>query len=148
MKPKEMEELYYRACDAKGFTGSDGQLKIWRQILGRFEKSDLEEAILAYYEKETGFPMPAELKPLAANAQRRRESIEQGERSKVFVHMTCPTCGDHSSGAFTPERVRRPFYCRSIYGPVGSNTILDHGTICGGSMEVKVLDNIPVSADK
>jgi hypothetical protein len=90
IKPAEMSQIYFEACDAKGYKGNDGQLKIWRQTLAYAEKKDLQQALIFYWQDNTDFPMPAELRHLVERA--RRERLAESSEPKEFVEYECPQC--------------------------------------------------------
>jgi len=133
MKPNELEKLYQNACFVKGFEPNDGQFKVWKQVLGWIERIDLEEALTRWYEAETSFPMPAELKPLAMQAKQRREN--KAAQALDYVRRQCPVCGvttvDYNLPSDDAIRI-----CRSSYTPLGFNRprSLPHGQSCGAVM--------------
>lgn len=90
MKPAETAAIYYEACDAKGYKGNEGQLKIWRQQLGYAERKDLERALELYWQTNVEFPMPAQLRHLVERA--RRERLEAADVPKELVEYDCPEC--------------------------------------------------------
>ena len=90
IKPAEMSDLYFAACDAKGYRGTEGQLKIWQQILGYAEKRDLQKALEFYWQDNKEFPMPAELRHLVERA--RRERLQVTDEPCEQVEYECPEC--------------------------------------------------------
>ena len=93
MTPNEIREVYLQACDAKGFQPNEGQLKIWRQVLGFYEKRDLEAAVVLWYTRNSDFPMPGGekgIKPYVEQA--RRERLARSSDKKTLVIYVCPSC--------------------------------------------------------
>jgi hypothetical protein len=113
MTKTDMEELYKVACQGKGYKGSDGQFKVWVLTLGHLEKADLAAAMVEYFTNNTGFPMPAELKPLAEAAKRKRTEVHHERRRVTFV---CPVCSVRVSAFLAPGESTM-IACRSIYTP-------------------------------
>ena len=123
MTEKELRNLYQTACDGKGYIGNEGQFKVWKQTLGWCEERDLAKALVAYFQDNTGFPMPAELKTLAESARRAR--ITAASAIKELVRWRCPDCGIYRSGFLEPAD-HEPRICHGIAREGGN---------CGGLME-------------
>jgi hypothetical protein len=111
IKPIEMSQIYYEACDAKGYKGNEGQLKIWRMTLAYAEKKDLQQALTLYWQENTDFPMPAELRHLVERA--RRERLAESSEPKEFVEYECPECHAPFSTFVSPGDVR-PRICMLV----------------------------------
>lgn len=90
MTDKQLRVLYQTACDGKGFQPNDGQYKIWKQTLGWAEEADLARALMYYFEENTDFPMPAQLKHLIERS--RRERLTASEQPCETVEYGCPEC--------------------------------------------------------
>jgi hypothetical protein len=90
VKPADMGRIYYDACDAKGYKGNEGQLKLWRQMLGYAELRDLQKAMEIYWQDNSDFPMPAQLRHLVERA--RRERMEKSGGPSEMVEYECPSC--------------------------------------------------------
>jgi hypothetical protein len=134
MKPSELERIYAQACATKGFQPSDGQFKTWKQVLGWCEAGDLAQALIWWWESETDFPMPVELKHLAGRAM--RERLARDAEPKDYCHWECPVCGFTMSGFIPPSDIE-PRACRSCYAPKGTTPrCLPMGDMCGAIMEV------------
>ena len=133
MTTKELEKIYEMACRTKGFQPDDAQFKLWKRVLGWCERVDLDEALTRYFTENVNFPMPAELRPLAAECQRRR-SAKVAERT-YLVTWQCLDCGVTRSGwiPFGDDQVRT---CRGI--PRKSNGSDQNGAPipCGGILEI------------
>jgi len=108
MTDQKMKELYAFACDQKGFDPNDGQFKMWKQTLGWCDSGDLEKAIVAWYEENETFPMPALLKPLAEQARRKRTAPTT--RYEFTTAYRCPRCNETCVG-FTPAHEQRCERC-------------------------------------
>lgn len=115
IKPAEMAQIYYGACEARAYKGSDAQLKIWRQMLAYAEKRDLEKALVFYWRDNTEFPMPAELGHLVERARRERLAVSSGPKERV--EYTCPSCGAPFS-TFVDPGDTRPRLCM-VANPAG-----------------------------
>ena len=114
MTEKELRIVYASACSGKGFEPNDGQFKVWKQTLGWCDERDLAQALIWFYEEDTTFPMPAELKPLAERA--RRERAARSEVRRGLVMWKCPVCAWKMAGFLTLED-RALRFCRSSWGP-------------------------------
>jgi hypothetical protein len=90
IKPAEMSAIYYACCDAKGYKGSDEQLKLWNKTLGYAEKVDLQAALILHWSDNTDFPMPADLRHLVERSK--RERLMESEGPKELVEYVCPQC--------------------------------------------------------
>lgn len=90
IKPADMGRIYYDACDAKGYKGNEGQLKLWRQMLGYADLGDLRTAMELYWQENSDFPMPAQLRHLVERA--RRERLEKSGGPSEMVEYECPQC--------------------------------------------------------
>ena len=90
MTDKELRTHYRAACDSKGFVPNEGQFKVWKQVLGWAEEQDLSKALVYYFEAESGFPMPADLKHLIERAK--RERLTESTGPKEIVEYECPSC--------------------------------------------------------
>lgn len=87
MKPVETKRLYERACREKRRDAKQDEMNLWHRVLRGFEVRDVESALDAWWAStdrdEKGelrskwLPSPAELKPLAIAAQRKREAAER-----------------------------------------------------------------------
>jgi hypothetical protein len=112
MTDKQLRGIYGMACSGKGYDPNEGQFKLWKQLLGWHEEADLAQALLWYFEQNTTFPMPAELKTLAGQAKRARE----GNRSvkKYLVMYQCPLCLMTAS-EWLPMGENPMRICNSIY---------------------------------
>jgi hypothetical protein len=84
--------------------------------------------LIWFYEEETTFPMPAELKPLAERA--RRERTARSEIRRGLVMWKCPVCAWTMSGHLTLED-RAPRFCRSTGRPQ-----MGEGVMCGASLVI------------
>lgn len=91
MTPKQLESLYKLVCDGKGFAPNDGQFKIWKQTLGFYEEKDVSQAITSFFQRNSTFPMPAELRPLIESARRQR--IAKAGQPSVYTLWRCMECG-------------------------------------------------------
>lgn len=134
MNDNQLKEIYRDACYAKNFEPSDGQFRVWKQTLGWIERIDLEEALVEWYKNETGFPMPAELKPLAMQAKQCREN--RNAQVLDYVHWKCRVCGAGMTG-YIPPSDREPRTCRSPYLPLRKekrNRSLQCNEMCGAIM--------------
>jgi hypothetical protein len=145
MTTKELQGIYETACHAKGYTPNDGQFKIWRQTLGWCERKDLEAALVSYFTDNSGFPMPAELKPLSEHNRRLR--VAQASESRALVVWLCPVCGYRRSGFLTSlESAYRK--CLSHWGPLlaldaprvkgvrPERIQLEDGQVCGAELGI------------
>ena len=137
MTGSELKELYQAACDGKGFEGNAGQFKIWQQTLGWCQQADLAQALIWYFQENTAFPMPAELKTLSERARRERLTKSQNE---WYVHYRCPICRATITKIHTSEE-RPPRTCNSPYGayagPGKKREMLQHGDVCGGILVIE-----------
>ena len=111
MTEKELRNLYQTACDGKGYIGNEGQFKVWKQTLGWCEERDLAKALVAYFESNTAFPMPAELKTLAESARRAR--MTAASVSKELAHWHCAECGVYQGGHILASD-HEPRVCRGV----------------------------------
>lgn len=142
MTSKELEKLYAQTCAVKGFEPNTGQFKVWKQTLGWIEERDLAEALTGWFATQIAFPMPAELKPLAMSAKRKREL--EAERPRQLTIWQCPTCGSTQSGFITADD-DKPRYCRSPFtGRFVGGKREQHGpdsdgnaVLCGQQMQVR-----------
>lgn len=96
MKETELKKAYVRCCATKGFEPNDQQFKTWKSLMGFFEAEDIEKAIDLWYEEQTTFPMPAELRAVVGRVKRAREARAAAPKEYVGFHCTkCQfTCGD------------------------------------------------------
>jgi len=115
MNDGQLRNVYQTACDAKGYDANEGQFKIWKRLLGWSEMRDLGRAIEMWYEEETNFPMPAQLKPLVDRAVRERSAKSRAKTD--LVRWQCPICGGTCAGFIPPDDFA-PRTCKSIYGPM------------------------------
>lgn len=131
MTPNEMRDVYIAACDVKGYEVNDGQLALWKRIMGHLEKRDLMLGLDSWYAHETNFPMPVELKPLAELARRIR--INRISEAKELVRWKCTDCGIYRSGFISPEdqAERR---CQGIPKDGRTDTDFRGVRICGAVM--------------
>ena len=136
MKPTELRGIYEVACQAKGYEANDGQYKIWQQILGWCERKDLEQALAWYFETETKFPMPAELKGLAGRAMWERTA--KSSEKRYLVAFQCPMCLAGEAGYFTVNDSIEHRTCNSIYGrdKDGKRYGLPAGELCPADMQI------------
>lgn len=140
MNKSQLENLYKISCQGKGFQPNAGQFKIWQLTLGHLEEVDLAAALVRYFETETAFPMPAELKTLAASV--RRERLTGSAAPTFSTRFECPVCG-HAESCWLPKGEIQTRTCRSVYGPMRKpgqrynvlDAILPPGETCGAIME-------------
>jgi hypothetical protein len=128
MTDPQLRKLYTEACHTKGFEPSDGQFKTWKATLGWIEEQDLSKALFYWFGNQTTFPMPAELKPLAARSKRERES----RKDLVLVTSVCALCHRMFTGFHAADDDTQR-YC---YGPDPQER-RDHNNkvmICGGNL--------------
>lgn len=90
MTDAKLKEIYTMACDTKGYEINPGQAKEWKVQLGFYEASDLETAVRKWYEKNSEFPMPAQLRPLADAERRIRITPKSGY--EYTTGYRCPKC--------------------------------------------------------
>ena len=90
MTDAKLKEIYTIACDTKGYDINPGQAKEWKAQLGFYEASDLEAAVRKWYETNTDFPMPAQLRGLAEAERRRRIAPKSGY--EYTTGYRCPRC--------------------------------------------------------
>lgn len=109
MTDPQLRKIYRRACDGKGFEPNEGQFKLWKQTLGWCEEEDLAQGLVWYFEANTSFPMPAELKPLSERA--RRERIAKNSGPAIQTVWQCEDCG-HTVSSLDPEW--RPLECQGF----------------------------------
>ena len=134
MTKDQMTDLYKTACAGKGFKPNDPQLKLWQSTMGYLEHADLAQAIVWFFEANTGFPMPAELKPLAEKSRHQRTASGLG----WIVTYECPDCHLTFVSVHKDEQ-RPPKTCRAPYRNVnGKLTWLkqEDGWICGGILNI------------
>ena len=132
MTPKQLEAIYRTACAGKGYEGSKAQCKVWEQTIGWCEEADLSQALIWYFQANTTFPMPAELKPLSERARVARVSKNTGPKDEV--RWRCPDCGVTMTGFIDPQD-RYTRVCRGI--PRGKPQVDGEGRQlpCGGIMD-------------
>ena len=123
MTDKDLKAVYESACDTKGFEGNAGQFKMWKQVLGWCERVDLQKALETYFAGNAGFPMPADLKPLAERARSERAARASGP--EIYTVWECAECktrmGSWDAG-WNPSR------CRGLVAvPLGHP---DYGKAC------------------
>lgn len=111
MTDNQLKEIYRTACYGKGFEPNDGQFKVWKQTLGWCEEADLAQALVWYFQENTSFPMPAELKPLSERARRGRTAKTTGPKDEV--RWRCPDCYVTMTGSIDPSD-DRPRICRGL----------------------------------
>ena len=134
MKDSELRQLYQTACHGKGYEPNDGQFKLWKQTLGWCEERDLAQALVWYFEANSGFPMPADLKPLAERARRTR-TLEAAAPKDVVIWQ-CPDCGVTMTG-FVGEGESIERRCAGAYRKRGEMPrSLPKGQVCGARMQV------------
>jgi hypothetical protein len=133
MTEGELKHLYRTACAGKNYEPTDGQFKIWKQTLGWCEEVDLSQALVWYFQDNTGFPMPAELKTLSETARRQR--VSRIAVVKDEVRWRCPDCGVTMTGFIDPtDRAIR--VCRGFPAHDRPQTNPDGSPIpCGGIMD-------------
>lgn len=90
MKPQKLRDLYSRCCDAKGYPPNAGQLDEWREQLGHLEEADLSYAITEWFKRNAMFPMPNQLRELAAQRLRSRQASENDHE---LTEWNCGGCG-------------------------------------------------------
>lgn len=90
MTDSELKELYRKACYSKNYEPSDGQFKVWKQTLGFADEPDLARALTLFFQDNTEFPMPSQLKHLIERA--RRERLQASELPCEHVEYECPSC--------------------------------------------------------
>ena len=131
MNLKQMQGIYRMACEGKGYKGNEAQLKLWFLTMGGFEEADVAQGLIWYWETNTAFPMPAELKILAEKARRGRQSSALG----WIVRYQCPQCGVTMTSVRKTEEWS-PRACNSRYGPIGSRIMLPPDEVCGAILDV------------
>ena len=146
MKPNEMRAIYEEACCASSNRQlpEEAQLKIWQQQMGGFDAGDLRAGIAVWWQTEKYLPMPAELKPLAEAARRKRLALSSSE--KFLVRWKCPDCSRTQSGIISTKYMDTPArYCSGpklesrMEGHVRRCAVRPDGFfgefICGATME-------------
>ena len=131
MRENQLRVLYETACAGKGFEPNDGQFKIWKQTLGWIEERDLAQALVEWFMDNQGFPMPADLKPLAMANKRRREASLAAPLD--LVRWRCPDCHITQCGFIAPED-NAPRRCRGIPRSGQYDINYQGARICGALM--------------
>lgn len=124
MKPAETKRLYERACGAKRIVPQEDEGRAWHRVLRDFEARDVEAALDAWWaDTTTGkdgrprgawLPTPAELKPLAEAAERKRKVADA--EPKDYVSWRC-ACG-YGMGGFVSRDDRRERKCPACGKPM------------------------------
>ena len=109
MNDKELKAIYADACEAKGFQGTSGQLKIWKQTLAFLDKRDLERALALHFQTSRDFPMPVELGNLAHRAY--NERIARATGPETYTCWECTDCKTRM-GSWNPDW--NPTQCRGV----------------------------------
>ena len=131
MTTAQLKKLYQTACDGKGFEGNAGQFKVWQQTLGWCEETDLAQALVWYFQENTSFPMPADLKPLSERARRARTSSNTGPKDEV--RWQCPDCGVIMTG-FIDRADNRTRICRATPRNGPQHDAAGNSIPCGAAM--------------
>ena len=136
MKESQLRAIYETACAGKGFEPNDSQFKVWKQTLGWIDERDLSQALVNWFTDNQGFPMPADLKPLAMRVRLGRDS--QSSEKLDAAYWECRTCGKGMRG-YVPPSDHEPRICTSPYTPLnradGIPRSLPRNEICGSIME-------------
>jgi hypothetical protein len=122
---KQLRTIYQTACDGKSFEPNEGQFKVWKQVLGWAEEKDLARALIFWFTDQTGFPMPADLKPLIEQA--RRERIAKASTPQVQKVWECLDC--HTTVSSFDENWI-PTMCKGIRALPMKDP--DYGAKCNG----------------
>lgn len=134
MTDSELRNIYRVACEGKGFVGNEGQFKLWKQTLGWCAEKHLAQAMVWWFEDNQGFPMPADLKPLAERAM--REERAGSANANWYFCWVCPCCGVRKGG-FYAEDASTERRCTSPYEPKGKRQgFLPAGQVCGAKMDL------------
>lgn len=106
MMTKDLEGIYKTACSAKGFKPDGEQFKTWKKTLIGCDRSDLELALMTWFSTHAGFPMPADLRPVAEDAKRKRTALG----AEAYQQQQCPKC-DGIVGMMRPLRDQFRTWC-------------------------------------
>ena len=101
MTDAELKDVYTLCCDTKGYEINPGQIKAWKAALGFYDARDLEAAVRNWYNSNSEFPMPAQLRPLAESARRLRVIPKTGY--EYTTGYRCPRCKTTMT-SFDPAR--------------------------------------------
>lgn len=125
MKRQELDDIYWQACDTKGFKGTEGALKTWRSVLMFLDKRDVEAALVKWFAANKDFPMPSDLRQLASSTEAARKA--KAAAPQELVEMVCGLCGTWYSKTFLAGTPIGIIHCNAPkLGP--------RGTICGGTL--------------
>lgn len=127
MKPAETKRIYEQACRAKRADIVQEEGEKWHKVLRAYEACDVESALGVWWADTTPtqsgrargafLPEPAELKPLAEAAQRKREAATR--EPKDLLAWECQGQQKHTfSGFIARSKLTPQARCKYCNAPL------------------------------
>lgn len=102
------------------------------------------------HEHESALPDLGSLVALVETCRIARQNRAVIEQNRKPFYLICDYCGSSELGFYAPASrlLSEKMFCKSMYGPIGSNETLPRGTICGHTLRVERFESYEEAQQK